>query len=136
MATSPELAFQTYLGTQIAAALASYSPVPVVTAHPAPNQALPYVHIGESDTEDHPAGQHITVVVHTWSETEGPHQCKEIQQRMREALHPVPGGPAIAGAVSGWQLTCIRETFADVVLDPDERTHHGVQRFRCFASLT
>lgn len=123
MSASPDLAFQKLLGAQIAAAV----PTVVVDAAPVFGRALPYIQIGESDIEEWEVGHSITSMVHVWSEAEGPHIVKQHQHSIREALH------GTTFTQDGWQLTCIREQYADVIQDPDKKTWHGVQRFRALA---
>jgi hypothetical protein len=122
---SPELAFQTVVYERVTAALPS---VPNGTTPPG-NQVLPYVQFGNTDTEDHEIGHDITIYVHHWAGGRSPHIVKENMHAVRNELH----GTIYTN--NGWRFSCIRETFADVLLDEDEQTWHGIQRFRALASL-
>lgn len=125
--SSPDLAFQTVLAEEIATA------VPGVEAgsHPAQNQAMPYIQFGESEVSDtFVLGHEILMLVHVWSNKEGPHEVKTHQHAIREALHEH------SFEKSGWTFSCIREDFAETLFDPEAETWHGVQRFRALASVT
>lgn len=126
MASSPDLDFQTACFTELAAELAGVT----VLAHPGHEQPLPYVFLGESEVADNnPNGHEVIVHVHSWSKLEGPHQLKQIQHTIREALH----NNSISQG--DWRFSCIREDFAKSFLDEDNETWHGVQRFRAYAGL-
>lgn len=122
---SPELAFQTVIFAEVAAAL----PLVPAGAHPPHDAPLPYIQFGTSDTEDDPGGHRVTMSVHFWSNTEGPHEATEMRHAVRTRLH----GQSFTS--NGWRFTCIRETFGDVIIDIDDETWHGIARFRAFASI-
>ena len=126
MPNSPDLKFQTAIYSELVDAL----PGKTVLSHPTPGQALPYVFIGESEvSDDSPLGHMVRIDVHTWSKLEGPHEVKEIQHSIREALH------AISLTQDDWRFSCIREDFAKAFVDADGESWHGVQRFRAYAGL-
>lgn len=118
---SLDLAFQKVLFAQITTSVLG---VPV-TASPLHNQVLPYIVIGQSEVLEHPAQHELVAYVHQWSKTEGPDQVKTYQHSIRTALH---GNDFVQ---DGFKFTNVREEFADTLLDPDDETWHGVQRFRC-----
>ncbi|KWT72372.1 hypothetical protein APY04_0166 [Hyphomicrobium sulfonivorans] len=92
---------------------------------------MPYVQFGQSEiTDDFVPGHRVLMEVHVWSKVEGPHEVKDIQGKIRGALH----GRCLTGA--GWRFTCVREDTARTFLDVDGETWHGVQRFRASASPT
>lgn len=120
---SPDLEFQERLYSRLAAAV---SPV-AVEAHPPHERTLPFVQIGESQVSEHPAGHEIIVTIDTWSSAEGSHECKQLQQKIRDGLH---AGDEIN---STWRFLPIREIDCRVILDVDNETWHGIQRIRVLA---
>lgn len=120
---SPELALQTVVFAEIQTAL----PAVTCASHMPGDQVLPYIQIGQSETEDHVGGFDLTLFIHYWSSAEGPHEAKEHMQAVRSRLH----GNQFTG--NGWSFYVVRETFSDVILDVDEETWHGVQRIRALA---
>lgn len=122
---SPDLAFQTIVATQIAAVL----PGIVSGAQPPANGPLPYIQFGQSEvTDDFVLGHSLILEVHTWSAAEGPHEVKQFQGAIRDALHDHNF------TQDEWLFTCVREDQARTFLDVDGETWHGVQRFRTLAS--
>lgn len=119
----PDLTFQTLIGNRAAAVTTGAD----VVAHPTPNQALPYIHIGESDIRDYPGGHEVICIVKVYSSAEGPHEAKGIQDALRLDLHDG------LMTLDSWQFTAIREEFSDVIFDPTDQTWQSVQRFRALA---
>lgn len=120
--SSPELAFQTLVFGEIGTVLPGVN----AGSNPVFNQTLPYVQFGQVEARDQETGHELLIEVHVWSEVEGPHQCHEYMHAIRERLH------ARAFQDATWHFNCVREVFHDVLLDEDEKTWHGVQRFRAF----
>jgi len=100
----------------------------VGTAHPAPDQALPYVNWGETDVSDSPVGYEITATLHTWSSFEGPDEVEAIQHIIRTTL------AATTVTRSSWTFVFLLEEFCTVLFDPNETDWHGVQRFKVLAT--
>lgn len=95
---------------------------------------FPYVVIGENEaaafdtkTED---GMEQTFTLHSWSRYDGLKEVKDIMAAITGALDNV------ALSVTGHDLVYLRFTFAATFLDPDGRTRHGVQRFRCLTQAS
>ena len=90
--------------------------------------ACPFVTIGESTIV--PAGdkiqdgQDITLTVHSWSESRGQKEAKQLQAKIKNTLD---NGVL---QVTGFSLRSVRQIFATVFKDADSMTYHGVQRFR------
>lgn len=124
MPDSPDLVLQRVINDILTTHLSS---VPS-GAHPPGERSLPYIQFGNSEVNDNPVGHDLLMYVHTWSSTEGPHQVKAYQQTIREQLH------GLTTSRDSWQFVNVREEFCDVILDEDEETWHGVQRFRTLAS--
>lgn len=120
---SHDLEFQKVLYTEIDAAVSCD-----VEVHPPHNKTYPWVHIGESNSEDYVLGRTLFVDVHTWSTAEGSHETKSIQEQIRAALH---GGTFTGG---GFTFSCCRESDCRVFRDIDDETWHGVQTFRVYAT--
>lgn len=114
-----DLLFQQHAYTLLAAEFTAAK----VDVFPPGNRALPYIQLGNSEYQDSPAEAVLTLWVHHWSSAEGPHEVKDQMSRTRGLLH---GTHATA---SPWKFSCIRENFSDVLLDEDNETWHGVQRF-------
>jgi len=118
-----DLEWQTRLYTVISAAVSC-----TVEVTPPHDKALPYVQIGEASMEDYPIGRVVLADVHTWSDVEGSHEVKQLQNIIRVALH----GLTFTGG--GYTFSCCREQDCRVIRDIDDETWHGIQTFRVFAS--
>ena len=90
--------------------------------------AYPYVTIGDDTTTDNATknldGNEHTIMVHTWSRYRGRKEVKDIMARIYALLNNS------SLTVSGASLVNARFEFADILVDPDGLTKHGVQRFR------
>lgn len=126
---SPDLEWQKEMFARIVAQLTTDGLTAGVTAHALPEQALPYIEIGESRLSDHVAGHEIEATLHIWSKAEGPRECKLLQQSVRSALHAQ--GVITAG---GFTFTSVREEYQQCFMDRDDEHWHGVQRYRVLAS--
>lgn len=96
--------------------------------------AFPYVRIGtfsrdENDT-DTELGFIGTLMIHTWSRSAGMKQAEAIMDAIYDALH------FYDLTVSGYGVSTIHQEFAEVMLDSDGKTRHGVQRFRIILEPT
>lgn len=120
--SSPDLALQKVLFSEITNAI----PGVRCEVTPPQNNALPWVHIGESTTIEHPVGWEITATVHVWSDAEGSHECKGYQDAIRAELH------GNTYSQDGWSLACAAQRDARCFFDPDDEVWHGVQDFRFF----
>lgn len=91
-------------------------------------QKKPYVTIGDIDLQDFGArglnGFEGVVVLHTWSETPGREEALKIVSRLYTLLHERDL------AVTGHPTLSFRCVMSQVLKESDNRTHHGVQRFR------
>ena len=94
----------------------------------APDEApLPYVVIGDDSMNDF--GGHTfdgfegPVTIHVWTEGEGRKVNKDILNRIYEILHNIDI------AIPGFKTIVFRCILSEVLLDPDNRTYHGVQRY-------
>ena len=90
--------------------------------------AFPYVKVGEETAVDNGTktlqGNEHTIMVHTWSRYRGRKEVKDIMARIYALLNNS------SLSVSGASLVNARFEFADILVDPDGLTKHGVQRFR------
>lgn len=127
---SADTALQTVIFSRIVAQLAADGLSSAeVTAHPAPNRALPYVRIGEVPTAaDSPAGQEFEANIDVFSRKDGPHEVKAIQASIRSALHQQDI------EADGFHFTDMRIGYTSVFLDPTADVWQGVQRIRTLAS--
>jgi hypothetical protein len=91
------------------------------------NTEFPYVTLGEAlllDWDSHTwAGFQGEVSVHTWSRADGRLQAQNIMKRIYALLHSVDL------AIAGFKTISFRQTSAQVVRDPDGKTHHGISKF-------
>ena len=92
------------------------------------NVTFPYIVIGEStaeesDTKDTLGQVHFTTL-HVWSRYPGKKELKEIMQVIYDALHNV------TLAATGQHVILTYVPFEQTLLDPDNKTRHGVQRVR------
>lgn len=90
---------------------------------------FPYVTIGDNDSSewdtDTETGLDTAVTVHVWSRQRGRMEAREIQGAIYDALHRND-----SLAVTGQDTVLCQQEFAQVLVDPDGKTRHGVQRFR------
>lgn len=89
---------------------------------------FPYVRVGEFtaipfDTHDS-QGSDNTITIHSWSRYRGMSEIKRIQRQVYLALH------RFGLVVTGVDMIDCQWESADVFLDDDGLTRHGVQRFR------
>jgi hypothetical protein len=95
-------------------------------------QAFPYVTIGDDILTDWAShtfdGASIEASIHAWARANGRKGCKSIQAEIRRILHDV------SLSVSGFKTVSLRQTFENTMLDPDNETYHGVQRFSVLLS--
>ena len=112
---------------------AIYDDVPQA-ADGAVTSAFPYVRIGafirdENDT-DTELGFTGTLTIHTWSRGAGMKQAEAIMDAIYDALH------FYNLIVTGYGVSTIHQEFAEIMLDSDGKTRHGVQRFRIILEPT
>ncbi|KKN71037.1 hypothetical protein LCGC14_0424540 [marine sediment metagenome] len=93
-----------------------------------PNPFFPYIRIGEYtaipfDTHSS-SGSDNTITIHSWSRYRGMLEIKQIQRQTYLALH------RFNLVVAGVDMIDSQWDSADVFLDDDGLTRHGVQRFR------
>ena len=94
-----------------------------------PNQAFPYVTLGEDTVVDWSTktndGEEITHTLHVWSKYAGKKETKEILSLVLEAVTRQP--LALAG---GFSIDFSALDFMEVFIDEDGITKHGVLRLR------
>lgn len=125
MASDPDLGFQAAMYAALSVAQGSVA----VEVHPPHGLPLPFVRIGESNLQDSEIGHEIRVDIHTFSSAEGSHEAKGIMHVTRNTLH----GQAFSSG--SWIFTCCREQDARIFFDAEQEEWHGVQTYRCLASL-
>lgn len=90
---------------------------------------FPYVTIGDNDSNewdtDTETGLDTTVTVHVWSRQRGRMEAREIQGAIYSALHRND-----SLTVLGQETVLCQQEFAQVLVDPDGKTRHGIQRLR------
>lgn len=124
--SSPDLTFQEIINLEIATAL----PAIRRGAEPPADGAFPYIQFGQSTVgDDYAPGNSVTAEVHVWSTAQGPHEVKQLQQTIKEALQTCTRDRG------EWHYSAVRQQTAHVFLDEDGETWHGVQRFRALAHL-
>src|SRR4029079_5526791 len=109
-----------------AALVPALAPVPVLD-YAGPNQAFPYVTIGEIigsqvDTLGEQAAD-LEITVHSWSRQPGMQETQQLMTACKNAL--VRQRLTIAGAQ--WVDTIW--TYAQTLREPDGETRHGILRF-------
>lgn len=121
---SADLEFQAILFSEITAVAGGVT----VTAHAKPGETLPMIVIGQSEAESTVAGNMLSVHVHVWDNSEGPHVVKDLQDKIQTAMED--------GNYTGANYSfCINVMeFATCFIDEDNETWHGVQRFKVLAS--
>jgi len=101
--------------------------------HVPPGQPFPYLTMGAIGTaawsgKTFAGGEHA-LALHAWSCGRGRAEARAILARAAAVLELLDGeGPALGA--SGHVLVGLRFLGADVVLDEDGATYHGVARFR------
>lgn len=88
----------------------------------------PYTRIGETtevdwDTDDS-IGREVTCTIHSWSTFRGFKEVKNMMDAIKVALHEQNL------SVFGQKVVMVTMEFAEVMLESDGLTRHGVQRFR------
>lgn len=90
--------------------------------------SYPYVSIGDdTSTDDHNKDddiEELTLVIHTWDQSEGRLNTKTIMGLVKDVLHRG------ALTITGHNLVFMYFEFSDTFRDPDGLTYRGVQRFR------
>lgn len=108
-------------------ALTSALPVPVLD-QAGPNQAFPYVTIGEFIGGESDAlieeGVDLELTVHVWSRQPGMQECGELMEAAKGALDRQRFD------VAGFQWVDTIWNYAQTLRDPDGKTRHGILRFR------
>lgn len=92
-------------------------------------QAFPYITIGETPMTDR--SNHTTrgfaaeMTIHVWYQENGRGRKKvqDIQKEIDRLLH------AQNVCIDGWNIISLRAIFTDVIIDIDNVTLHGIQRF-------
>lgn len=93
-------------------------------------ESKPYEDRGSYTTE----GLQAEISIHTWYQPggsssvsgRGDKQVQLIQSRIDQLLHKQPV------TISGWNALILRRSFIDIVVDPDNVTRHGIQKFKLF----
>lgn len=92
------------------------------------NLLPPYVSLGETTAthwdNDENFGSEVTMTIHSWSAYRGYLEVKNIMDAVKTALHEQK--------LSGFGLNVVMVVmeFAEVMVESDGLTRHGVQRFR------
>lgn len=91
------------------------------------NPEYPYVTIGDIDHNDFGSHTHDGVdsvlMIHVWSQLAGKSEAMQIQNRIYQLLHDVDL------QIDSFPTVNCRETFSQVLKDPDGKTHHGVSQY-------
>jgi hypothetical protein len=91
--------------------------------------SFPYVAIGDDTVRDFStntfSGEEMTLTIHIWSRDRGRKNTKSIMADIYRVLHK-----ANLSLTNGASLIHVLFEFAEIVLDPDGTTYHGIQRFR------
>lgn len=94
------------------------------------NQAYPYVTlkikpwIDRGNTTDEGLSAEINIDVWYRGPGLGDLKVQEIQKRIDELLHSQDI------CIDGWDIVVLRRNFIDILLDPDGKTKHGIQKFK------
>lgn len=99
-----------------------------ITAHPVPDQALPFVTIAGGEAMDEVDDPWLAIELHTWSAAEGGHEVQSMQSAIYDALH------SQTIELDDWRFVNIRQVYSTHFLDIGGETWHGVQRFRTLSS--
>ena len=92
-------------------------------------QTFPYITIGEATFQDRSSHTHrgwtAELTIHVWdqSENRGRKKVQSIQAEIDRLLHTVNI------CIDGWNIINFRQVFAEVIVDADNVTMHGIQRF-------
>ncbi len=94
--------------------------------------AYPHIEIGEGLTLDWSAGlmrgEEHRVDIHVWSRYRGAKEARELIAKIKDRLHEQ------ALALTGNALVDVRFSDADLAVDADGLTRHGVVRFRALTT--
>lgn len=91
--------------------------------------AFPYITIGEATFTDRSSHTHrgfsAEVTIHTWdqSNNRGRKKVQSIQAEIDRLLHTVNI------CIDGWNIINFRQVFVEVIVDADNVTMHGIQKF-------
>lgn len=123
---SADLTFQEVINLEIKDAL----PMVRRGAMPPADKGFPYIQFGQSQIlDDYALGKTLLAEIHTWSNVEGSHEIKALQEQIREVLEKC------SHERGGFRFVAVRQQNTQVFLDVDGETWHGVQRFRARASV-
>ena len=126
---SADIVLQTQVFSRLTTQFATDAQTAPITAHPATDQPLPYVRIGEvTNASDHVIGQEFEIQIDVYSRKSGPHEAKSIQKSIRTAFHNLNFD------ADGFRYTCVRVVFTSSFLDVTDGVWQGVQRIRALAS--
>jgi hypothetical protein len=93
------------------------------------DEAFPYVTIGDATFTDRSSHTHrgfeAELTIHVWdqSDNRGRKKVQEIQAEIDRLLHTVNI------CIDGWNIINFRQIFVEVIVDADNVTMHGIQRF-------
>lgn len=93
------------------------------------NQAFPFITIGETVFTDRSAhflrGFEAELTIHVWDQSEnwGRKRVQNIQKEIDRLLH------TIDICIDGWNIISLRQNTVEVIVDPDNVTMHGIQKF-------
>lgn len=124
-------ALMVLLGTTVGGTQKVFDFVPDNTAFPfLVMEPKPWEDRGNYTTE----GLSAELWIHTWYQPgqsgsftgRGDKQVQLIQSRIDQLLHKQPL------SISGWNTLILRRSLVDIVVDPDNVTRHGIQKFKLF----
>ena len=92
-------------------------------------QAFPYITIGETTFSDRSSHTHrgftADMIIHVWdqSDNRGRKKVQSIQAEIDRLLHTVNI------CIDGWNIINFRQVSVEVIVDADNVTMHGIQKF-------
>ncbi len=90
--------------------------------------AFPYVTIGGNNSVDWGShtfdGRETTINIHSWSESQGSKEAQSLMFEIHRILH------RNTLTVTGHVAILLRNEFEEIMVEDDQITHHGIQRFR------
>jgi hypothetical protein len=96
--------------------------------HVPANPTYPFITMGDVFVQDWGSHTHsgfdVTLVIHTWGQAAGRMSVQEIMNQIYSNLHDADLG------ITGFNTLSCRESTSRVLVEQDNKTHHGISEYR------